>query len=150
VLAAHFGDIDHLLAADEDTVAAVDGVGPIIAHTLVQYLARPETHVLFAQLRAANVNLRYNGQVAPAATDSFVSGKTVVITGKFAEWSRNDLTNRLKELGAKVTGSVSKKTDLLIAGTDAGSKLTKAQNLGTQIMTESELQTNLFGDSPKS
>ncbi|KRM54365.1 NAD-dependent DNA ligase LigA [Lacticaseibacillus sharpeae] len=146
VLAAHFGDIDHLLAADEDTVAAVDGVGPIIAHTLVQYLARPETHVLFDQLRAANVNLRYNGQVAPAATDSFVSGKTVVITGKFTEFSRSDLTSRLQALGAKVTGSVSKKTDLVVAGTDAGSKLTKAQTLGIEVLSEAELTAKMNAD----
>jgi DNA ligase (NAD+) len=143
VLAAHFGDIDALMAADEETVAAVDGVGPIIAHTAVQYFARPETKELIEQLRAANVNLRYNGDNTPVATDSFVSGKTVVITGKFSEFSRTELTQRLKELGAKVTGSVSKKTDLLVAGEDAGSKLTKAQTLGTQIMTEQELLNQL-------
>lgn len=139
VLAAHFGDIEAMMAADVETVAAVDGVGPIIAGALTQYLARPETRTLIAELRAAGVNLAYKGATTPVATDSFVSGKTVVITGKFTEFSRSDLTKRLQGLGAKVTGSVSKKTDLLVAGTDAGSKLTKAETLGITVLSEAEL-----------
>ncbi len=142
-LVAHFGDLETLMAADEETIAAVDGVGPIIAHTAVQYFSREETHKLVAQLKTAGVNLRYNGLVSPVATDSFVSGKTVVITGKFSTYKRSDLTAKLTALGAKVTGSVSKKTDLLIAGVDAGSKLTKATTLGIEIMSEDELQAAL-------
>ncbi len=131
------------MAADAETIAAVPGVGPIIADAVVQYCARPESAALFAKLAAAGVNLQYTTAAPEPAADSFVSGQTVVITGKFAAFSRPELTKRLQGLGAKVTGSVSGKTDLLVAGTDAGSKLTKAQNLGVRVMDEAELMQSL-------
>lgn len=143
LIAEAFGDVDTMMAADADAIAAVPGVGPIIADAVVQYCAQPESAALFTKLADAGVNLRYTTSVPTPAADSFVSGQTVVITGKFEAFSRPELTKRLKALGAKVTGSVSGKTDLLVAGADAGSKLTKAQNLGVRVMDENELMQSL-------
>ncbi|WP_225047796.1 NAD-dependent DNA ligase LigA [Lacticaseibacillus kribbianus] len=141
-LAAAFGDLDHLATAAHDDIAAVDGIGPIIADSVVAYFKNPGAKVLIEELREAGVNLAYKG-AAPAATDGFWAGKTVVITGSFADFSRPALTARLKQLGAKVTGSVSKRTDLLVAGEAAGSKLTKAQDLGVTVMDAAELAQTL-------
>ena len=143
ILAEHFGSLDELMAADQDQVAAIPNIGPTIAEAVVTYFKTDTVKKLVEQLRSAGVNLRYTGPTRPAVSDSFVSGKTVVITGKFAEFSRPELTKRLEQLGAKVTGSVSKKTDLVIAGDAAGSKLTKAQDLNVPIMDETALLTNL-------
>lgn len=142
LLAAHFGDLDHLMQADAETVAGIDGIGPTIADSVTTYFQREQAQELIAAFQAAGVNLAYHGS-APAATDSFFSGKTVVITGKFGEFSRPELTTKLQALGAKVTGSVSKKTDLLVAGEAAGSKLAKATKLQVPVMTEQELLTKL-------
>ncbi|EHJ34579.1 NAD-dependent DNA ligase LigA [Lacticaseibacillus rhamnosus] len=143
ILAEHFGSLDELMAADQDQVAAIPNIGPTIAEAVVTYFKTDTVKKLVEQLRSAGVNLRYTGPTRPAVSDSFVSGKTVVITGKFAKFSRPELTKRLEQLGAKVTGSVSKKTDLVIAGDAAGSKLTKAQDLNVPIMDETALLTNL-------
>ncbi|WDF83455.1 NAD-dependent DNA ligase LigA [Lacticaseibacillus pabuli] len=143
VLAEHFGSLDAIADASEEELAEVEGLGPIIAHAVAQYFAMPETSELLGQLRTAGVNLQYTTAAAPAADDSFVSGKTVVITGKFNDFTRPELTARLKQLGAKVTGSVSKKTDLLVAGEAAGSKLAKATDLGVTVMSEAELKAQL-------
>lgn len=143
VLAEHFGSLDAIADASEEELAEVEGLGPIIAHAVAQYFAMPETNELLGQLRTAGVNLQYTTSAAPAADDSFVSGKTVVITGKFNDFTRPELTARLKQLGAKVTGSVSKKTDLLVAGEAAGSKLAKATDLGVTVMSEAELKAQL-------
>ena len=138
ILAEHFGSLDELMAADQDQVAAIPNIGPTIAEAVVTYFKTDTVKKLVEQLRSAGVNLRYTGPTRPAVSDSFVSGKTVVITGKFAEFSRPELTKRLEQ-----TGSVSKKTDLVIAGDAAGSKLTKAQDLNVPIMDETALLTNL-------
>lgn len=142
LLAAHFGDLAHLMQADAETVAGIDGIGPTIADSVTTYFQREQAQELIAAFQAAGVNLAYHG-AAPAATDSFFSGKTVVITGKFSEFSRPELTTKLQALGAKVTGSVSKKTDLLVAGEAAGSKLAKATKLEVPVMAEQELLTKL-------
>jgi DNA ligase (NAD+) len=146
VLAEHFGSMAAIAAASEDELAEVDGLGPIIASTVAQYFAMDTTSELIGELQVAGVNLTYTTQTAAPETDSFVSGKTVVITGKFTDFTRPALTAQLKALGAKVTGSVSKKTDLLVAGEAAGSKLSKAQTLGVQVMTEAELKQELTED----
>lgn len=147
LLAEHFGNLAAIMAADGETIAAVDGIGPIIADAVVQYFAMPATQRLVDQLRAADVNLDYVNAAGPARTDSFVSGKTVVITGKFTTMTRPALTALLKTMGAKVTGSVSKKTDLLVAGEAAGSKLAKAESLGVPVMNEAQLQEQLAEES---
>lgn len=143
LLAEAFGDIDTLMATDEETISAVPNIGPTIAASVKAYFAREGAQELIRELRAAGVNLRFTSATAPVATDSFFSGKTVVITGKFEAFSRPELTKQLTALGAKVTGSVSKKTDLLVAGEAAGSKLTKAQSLNVPVMAEAELQGHL-------
>ena len=143
VLAEHFGSLNAIATASEDDLAEVEGLGPIIAHSVRQYFAMPETQELITQLQTAGVNLQYITDAAPVSDDSFVSGKTVVITGKFNDFTRPELTARLKQLGAKVTGSVSKKTDLLVAGEAAGSKLAKATDLGVTVMSEAELKAQL-------
>jgi DNA ligase (NAD+) len=143
LLAEHFGDIDALMAADFDTVAAIDHVGPIIADSVVTYFDKQPAQELIRELAAAGVNLTFTTAVAAVPADSPVAGKTIVITGKFTAWSRQALTAQLTALGAKVTGSVSKKTDLLVAGEAAGSKLAKAQSLQVPIMNEAEIQAVL-------
>ncbi len=142
LLAEHFGDIETLMGADEATIADVANIGPTIAASVVQYFQRDTAQALIEDFREAGVNLTYKGG-APVATDSFFSGKTVVITGSFAAFTRPELTAKLQALGAKVTGSVSKRTDLVVAGEKAGSKLTKAQTLNVPVMDEKELQTKL-------
>ncbi len=107
------------------------------------YFAKAPAQELIRELAAAGVNLTFTTAVAAVPADSPVAGKTVVITGKFTAWSRQALTAQLTALGAKVTGSVSKKTDLLVAGEAAGSKLAKAQSLQVPIMNEAEIQAVL-------
>lgn len=131
------------MTASQEAIADVPNIGPTIAEAIVTYFKAATVQKLITQLREADVNLRYTGPTKPVVKDSFVAGKTVVITGKFAEFSRPALTKQLEGLGAKVTGSVSKKTDLLIAGDAAGSKLAKAQSLNVPIMNETELLANL-------
>lgn len=138
LLLQRFGSVDALAKADAEEVAAVDGIGPIIADSLVAWLATPGAKLLLDELRQAGVNLKYTSGVVQATSGPFV-GKTVVITGKFDAFSRPELAKRLTALGAKVTGSVSKKTDLLAAGEAAGSKLAKAQSLGIEIANEAQL-----------
>ncbi|WP_125706316.1 NAD-dependent DNA ligase LigA [Lacticaseibacillus daqingensis] len=141
ILAEHFGDLDHLMTAAVEDVAEIKGIGPIIADSAVTYFRTEAVHTLVAALRQAGVNLTYKGQVV--AADGAFAGQTLVVTGKFTAFSRPELTAKLTALGAKVTGSVSKKTDLLIAGEAAGSKLAKAQSLGVPVMDEAALLDKL-------
>lgn len=143
VLAEHFGDLPTLAKADADAIAEVPTIGPIIADSVHTYFATAAVQTLIAELTAAGVNMAYTSATAPVATDSFVSGKTVVITGKFAAMTRPALTERLQALGATVTGSVSKKTDLVVAGEAAGSKRTKAEALGVPVMSEADVMAQL-------
>ncbi len=94
ILAEHFGSLDELMSADQDQVAAIPNIGPTIAEAVVTYFKTDTVKKLVEQLRSAGVNLRYTGPTRPAVSDSFVSGKTVVITGKFAEFSRPELTKQ--------------------------------------------------------
>lgn len=132
----HFQNLDRLLTASADEVAAVDGIGPTIGDSVQTYFANEQVKKLVDELRAVGVNFDYHGSVVPAATDSEWNGRRVVLTGKLEELTRADAKHWLEAHGAKVTGSVSKKTDIVIAGTAAGSKLTKAQNLGITVWDE--------------
>ncbi|KRL43831.1 NAD-dependent DNA ligase LigA [Lacticaseibacillus manihotivorans] len=145
LLVAHFKTVDALSLASAEEISAVDGIGPIIAQAVVAWFAMPGAQQLLRELRDARVNMRYTSEQA-VATEGFFAGKTVVITGSFADFSRPELTKQLTALGAKVTGSVSKKTDLLVAGEKAGSKLTKAQSLDIAIMNEATLKETLQGE----
>ena len=140
LIMAHFGDLDHLMAASAEEVANVDGIGPIIGESVHTYFANPQVVDLIDQLRAAGVNLTYQGPTTTVETDSPWNGRRVVLTGKLEEMTRSAAKQWLEDHGAKVTGSVSKKTDIVIAGTAAGSKLTKAQDLGITVWDEARFR----------
>ena len=129
-----FETIDALEQAPVDAIANIDGIGNVIANSLHSYFAKEEAQTLLAELRTVAVNFAYLGQKASA--DAQLSGLTIVLTGKLEHFTRNEAKEKLQALGAKVTGSVSKKTDLVIAGAEAGSKLDKAQSLGITIRDE--------------
>lgn len=134
-----FETIDQLVAADADSIASIDGLGTVIANALRSYFAKKEATELLQELKNAGVNFAYFGK--KVSKDAQLAGLTVVLTGKLEHLTRNEAKEKLQVLGAKVTNSVSKKTDIVVAGTDAGSKLTKAQELGIAIRDEAWLET---------
>jgi DNA ligase (NAD+) len=134
-LAREFVTMDAIRAATADELGSVDGVGPTIATALHEWFA-VDWHAAVVD-KWARAGVRMADEVAQGPRP--LAGKTLVITGTLAQWSRDGLTERLQQLGAKVTGSVSKKTDYLIAGENAGSKYAKAQSLGVPILTEDRL-----------
>ncbi|MDY5973754.1 NAD-dependent DNA ligase LigA [Streptococcus hyovaginalis] len=134
-----FGSLKALATASQEAIATIDGLGSVIADSVASYFAKEEVGVLLDELEQAGVNLDYLGQ--KVAKDAQLSGLTVVLTGKLEQLTRNEAKAKLESLGAKVTGSVSKKTDLVVAGSDAGSKLEKAQSLGIHVETEDWLQS---------
>lgn len=138
ILLEHFHDIPSLAKADLDTIASIDGLGLVIATSLHSYFEQEGTQTLLAELQEAGVNLAYLGE--KVAADAILSGKTVVLTGKLETLTRTQAREKLLRLGANVASSVSKKTDLVIAGADAGSKLVKAQELGIEIQNEEWLE----------
>ncbi|MCE2875956.1 MAG: hypothetical protein LW625_10045, partial [Planctomycetaceae bacterium] len=143
-LARAYADADALLAATAADFEALSDFGTITAESLAKDLARADVKRMFVDLAEAGVDLT-SPIYQKEAADSPFAGKTVVLTGTLAAFERSALTERLESLGAKVTGSVSKKTHLLIAGADAGSKLDKARELGVPIWDEAELLKNLPG-----
>ncbi|MEM1354954.1 MAG: NAD-dependent DNA ligase LigA [Planctomycetota bacterium] len=140
-LAQAFGDIDALLQADEEKIAAVEDIGPITAASVHTFLHNNAGQHVITELREAGVDL--SAPQKEVARDSPLAGKTVVITGTLEQFGRNELKALLESLGAKVSGSVSKNTDLLIAGEKAGSKLKKAQDLGVAVWDEATLLKSL-------
>ena len=139
LLLQHFHSIENLAQADPDEVASIESLGGVIAKSLQTYFATEGSEILLKELREAGVNLDYKGQTV--VVDAALSGLTVVLTGKLERLKRSEAKSKLESLGAKVTGSVSKKTDLVIAGADAGSKLQKAQELGIEVRDEAWLET---------
>jgi DNA ligase (NAD+) len=138
VLAEHFETMDRLQNATKEELMSIHEVGEKMADSIVTYFAKPEVKELLNELRVYGVNMEYKGPKTPKAgdVDSYFAGKTVVLTGKLESLSRNEAKEKIEQLGGKVTGSVSKNTDLVIAGADAGSKLTKAQQLNIEIWDE--------------
>jgi DNA ligase (NAD+) len=136
-LAEHFGNIDGLLAAGVDDLNAIDDIGPVTAESIHRFLHHEAGRHVVAELKEAGVKLSQRRR--GPRTDSTLSGKTVVITGTFDTFDRKQLTRRLQGLGAKVTGSVSRKTDLVVVGVNAGSKLAKAQELAVETWDEARL-----------
>lgn len=132
-----FETLPALADADEEAIASIEGLGGVIAKSLRSYFAKEEAKKLLAELETYGVNLAYLGK--KVAQDAALSGMTVVLTGKLEQMGRKEAKEKLEALGAKVTGSVSKKTDLVVAGADAGSKLAKAQELGIQVQDETWL-----------
>ena len=139
LLLQHFHSIENLAQADPDEVASIESLGGVIANSLQTYFATEGSEILLRELREAGVNLDYKGQTV--VSDAALSGLTVVLTGKLERLKRSEAKNKLESLGAKVTGSVSKKTDLVVAGADAGSKLQKAQELGIEVRDEVWLES---------
>lgn len=134
ILLEKFHDIPSLAQAEQEEIASIDSLGMVIAKSLHSYFAQEGTQILLKELEEAGVNLAYLGE--KVAEDAVLSGKTVVLTGKLETLTRTQAKEKLLRLGANVAGSVSKKTDLVIAGADAGSKLAKAQELGIEIQDE--------------
>ncbi|MFG0215588.1 NAD-dependent DNA ligase LigA [Brevibacillus porteri] len=136
VLAEHFGNIDAIMQASEEEITQIDEIGPKMAASLVNYFAQPQAQAVIERLRAAGLNMEYKGIRIESGTDLPFSGKTIVLTGTLTQMSRQEAEEAIARLGGKVTGSVSKKTDLVIAGEKAGSKLEKAEKLGVAVMDE--------------
>ena len=139
LLLQHFHSIESLAQANPEDVASIESLGSVIAQSLQTYFATEGSKILLRELKESGVNLDYKGQTV--AADAALSGLTVVLTGKLERLNRSEAKNKLESLGAKVTGSVSKKTDLVVAGADAGSKLQKAQELGIEIRDEAWLES---------
>lgn len=139
LLLQHFHTIENLAQADPEEVASIESLGSVIAKSLQTYFATQGSKILLDELKEAGVNLAYKGQTVVA--DAALSGLTVVLTGKLERLTRSEAKSKLESLGAKVTGSVSKKTDLVVAGADAGSKLQKAQELGIEVRDEAWLES---------
>ena len=139
LLLQHFHTIENLAQADPEEVASIESLGSVIAQSLQTYFATEGSNILLDELKEAGVNLDYKGQTVVA--DAALSGLTIVLTGKLERLTRSEAKNKLESLGAKVTGSVSKKTNLVVAGADAGSKLQKAQELGIEVRDEAWLES---------
>lgn len=138
LLAAEFGSIDALMRTPLETISAVDSIGPIIGDSVATYFANEQVHQLIGELKEVGVNMTYLAPTAPATASDEWQDKRVVLTGKLTKMTRGQAQEWLTARGATVTGSVSKKTDLLIAGEKAGSKLEKAQTLGILVWNEDQ------------
>ena len=136
-LARKYMNIDNLIAASEEELLEIADVGPVVASSIVNFFADERNIETINALKEQHVNFNYLGSTVKAA-DSYFSGKTVVLTGTLMKYGRKEATEILENLGAKVTGSVSKATDVVIAGVEAGSKLDKAQALGITVLNEEE------------
>ena len=139
LLLQNFHSIESLAQANTEEIASIESLGSVIAQSLQTYFATEGSAILLRELKESGVNLDYKGQTV--AANAALSGLTVVLTGKLERLNRSEAKNKLESLGAKVTGSVSKKTDLVVAGADAGSKLQKAQELGIEIRDEAWLES---------
>ena len=141
LISQKFKNMAKIMEADVQEVAAIDTIGMTIAESLTTYFAQDEVVELVKELQASGVNMDYLGETEEQIEDipdNYFKGKTVVLTGTLSHFTRSEFTKKLQALGAKVTGSVSKKTDYVIYGKDAGSKYTKAQKLGVALLTEEE------------
>lgn len=149
ILEDHFGDLDALMKANEEELAAVEGVGPVIAKTVREFFDTERNKALVEELRGFGLNF---GTPKPAAGEEPVesgpkplAGMTIVVTGTLERYKRDEIKELIRDLGGKAVGSVSKKTDLLVAGEEAGSKLAKAEELGVRIVNEDEFTAMISG-----
>ena len=145
-LAQHFGKLDAIMDATPEQLLEVDDVGPIVAQSIRLFFDQPHNREVVEQLRACGVSWQEGEPAARAAQP--LSGKTFVITGTLPNWSRDEAKDKVEAAGGKVAGSVSKKTDYLVAGAEAGSKLLKAQSLGVQVIDEAALRLLLDAPGP--
>ena len=144
-IAMEFKHMDQLMVATKEDLTAINEIGEKMADSIVTFFEQEEVLELITELKAYGVNMEYTGPlpVATEEADSVFAGKTIVLTGKLEQLSRNEAKEQIELLGGKITGSVSKKTDLVIAGEDAGSKLTKAEQLGIEVWDEERLMEEL-------
>jgi DNA ligase (NAD+) len=139
-LAEHFGSMDSLMSASTEELQSVNEVGPRIAESIHEFFAEPRNHNLVERVRAY---LNFTGEKKQRGTA--LAGKTFVLTGTLATYSRDAAKKLIEDAGGKVSGSVSKKTDYVVAGDDPGSKLDKARELGVQVIGEKELEQLVRG-----
>jgi DNA ligase (NAD+) len=137
-LARHFGSLDALMEADVDGLQQVPDVGPVVAASVARFFAEPHNREVVEQLRAAGIS--WSEGEASALVNSPIAGKTFVLTGTLPTLTRDEAKDMIEALGGKVAGSVSKKTDYVVAGTEAGSKLDKAQTLGLAVLDEMQFR----------
>ncbi|UII56348.1 NAD-dependent DNA ligase LigA [Cytobacillus spongiae] len=144
-LSQTFGTMSELAKASREELTAINEIGDKMADSIVTFFDMEEVQELLEELVSAGVNMEYKGPkpVSVEDSDSFFAGKTVVLTGKLEQMSRNEAKDQIEQLGGKVAGSVSKKTDLVVAGADAGSKLAKAEELGIEVWSEEKLLEEL-------
>ena len=140
ILAKKYKNIDNLMEATSEELALIDDIGPIVANSIREFFLQDQTIDLINKLKEAGVNMQYEEDII----DNRFDGKTFVLTGSLENYTRKEAGDLIEKFGGKVSGSVSKKTNYLLAGEDAGSKLTKAQNLGITILTEKEFE-NMIG-----
>ncbi len=143
-LARHFGNLDALMAADAGALQAAPDVGPVVAESVARFFAEPHNREVIAELRAAGVRWP-EGEPARAATGGPFAGKIVVLTGTLSEMTRDEAKERIEAAGGRVTGSVSKKSDFVVAGAEAGSKLDRARELGVEVLDEARFRAMLEG-----
>ena len=145
-LARHFGQLDAIMAASEDALLQVADVGPVVAHSIRTFFDQPHNREVVQALRDAGVSWPEGEALAP--TEMPLTGITVVLTGTLQSMGRDEAKEKLEALGAKVAGSVSKKTHYVVAGAESGSKLDKAQTLGVPVLDDTGLALLLTGNKP--
>lgn len=138
IIAEKYKNLLKIMELSVQDLTAIDTIGETIAESMVTYFAQDEVKAMIQDLIKSGLNMNYLGSVEATIPDNFFKDKTVVLTGKLTHFTRQEFTQKLENLGAKVTGSVSKKTNYVIYGADAGSKLTKAQKLNIPLLTEEE------------
>lgn len=137
ILAKKYKNIDNLMEATAEELSEINDIGPIVANSIREFFLQDQTKDLIEKLKQAGVNLE---SLEEDAQDDRFAGKTFVLTGSLEKYTRGEATNLIEKFGGKTSSSVSKKTDYVLAGEEAGSKLTKAQNLGVTILTEAEFE----------
>ena len=137
--------MQEIMTKERTDLTSIEGIGETIADSIVAFFATDGARETIDALVENGVNMQYKGPVKAEveAIDSFWSGKTVVLTGKLSQYTRPEAKKAIEALGGNVTGSVSKKTDILVAGEDAGSKLAKAENLGVTVFSEQDMVDKL-------
>ena len=140
ILSQEFGSLQVIMSASREQLTAIHEIGDKMADSIVEFFQNEEVQALVQRLESYGINMEYKGRRAIAVSeDSPFAGKTIVLTGKLEQLTRNEAKEKIEALGGTVAGSVSKKTDLVVAGEDAGSKLAKAQQLNIPVWNETQL-----------
>ncbi len=145
LLADHFGDMNSLMQSDEEELLVVDGIGPELAGSLRRFFDSKTGRKTIADLKSVGVNMQQ--PKSESAAERVLAGKTIVVTGTLENFGRKEIEGLIKQLGGKTASSVSKKTDFVVAGVNAGSKLTKAEQLGVEVISEAEFRARIGRES---